>query len=516
LAEYTKGLGPSFIPLNTKDAASGVAFFQLQKKLQTGSTVSFVEDKDDKDLKRAIDTITLAAVHGTRVDVSSPQDATIRARIQGASPNFVVVEGSQGSGVGTGSPDGGPTLENVSPKPIPPSSFGDCGRLPPRHTGATVYVLDTGLMGIPGAAEKLQQPGTWPIAACLCPQLSNCQNQPLVGDLGNGVPALTMGGFTTGTEAFQYTRKYRDASWLKYHGLAVAELIHYHAPDAQIIVVPVLNQYGVGDLQALLAGLHAVQADAASSQKDPSDKQELSKVLINMSLSIEPPTRCIFDIWEHGSRSTKDQTTTIDPSACDSSSVLADVKAKQNHSRLIRPLSDFVQAMTDNGFTLVAAAGNDSTTSGTRPQFGADFPAVLCGVVSVAATTNTTDARNWQTGSDSQTGRKIPLLNTSDGPYYSPDGSKTSPDPCLNGDASQKQPTGKSGDARVAYALGSKVCSIDMDAPNGGMGLWSGTSFAAALTSGNLARTILEQGGSTKNTSPYDQVTNFSEEQPCG
>ena len=505
LREYTKGECPaygdtqgvcsSFIPFSSNGVRYGVAFFQLEK--------NGVEDADDGDLKRATDLLTQAAVKGDGVAVRGHSDVSI----QGASPNLVVVEGSQGTGHGGGSPDGPPTqTTNAKAKTIPPpSDLGACERRPPRHTGATIYVLDT---GVPGMLKDSQQAGTWPIAACLCPSWSNCQNQPLVTDLANGAPALAMGGFIDGQERFLYTSKYGHASWLQYHGLAVSELIHYRVPDAQIVLVPVLNQYGIGTLQTLLTGLHNVQTDAATNHLDP------SSVLVNMSLSVEPPTRCIMDIWQHGwerGKSTNDGTA-IDPGMCASSpedDVGKVVKMRQNHSRLIRPLSDFVQSMTDDGFTLVAAVGNDSTTSGRQPQYGADFPAVLCGVISVAATTEPTGTSAWRTGDG------VTLLNTSNGPYFSPNGSTTSPDPCLNGDASQKQPTGKSGDARVAYALGRDVCSIDMETPNG-MGLWSGSSFAAALTSGNLARIMVEQGGGVPGASPYARVQEFREDQPCG
>jgi hypothetical protein len=139
---------------------------------------------------------------------------------------------------------------------------------------------------------------------------------------------------------------------------------------------------------------------------------------------------------------------------------------------------------------MVAAAGNDSNSS---THYAADFPAVLCGVVAVAATQSPAGA-NWKTGSGTT------LVNASNGPYYS---TNVGAPQCLNGDNTPRP-------ARPAYALGSNVCSIDWDAPQG-MGLWSGTSFAAALTSGNLA-SVVEQGG----TAPYDTAMAFSEDQPCG
>jgi len=503
LVEYTQGECPaygdtggvcsSFITLSSDRSGYGVAFFQLQS--------NGAEDANDSDLKRAIDTLNHAAGMGADVAVRNHSNF----RIQGASPNSVMLEGSQGTGHGGGSPDGPPTpATNVKVNPTPlPSNFEPCQRRSSSKTDGTVYVyvLDT---GVPGMSENYQQAGIWPVAGCLCPSWNNCETQPLVADLANDFPVLAMGGFITTNEAFDYTLKYQQESWIKYHGLAVSELIHYQAPKAQVVLVPILNQYGIGTLQTWLTGLHIVQADAAANAIKP------SHVLVNMSLTVEPPAQCIMDIWQHGwdpSKSTSDGKA-IDPGRCSSSdSDLANVlKAQPERGRLIRPLSDFVQAMTDGGFTLVAAAGNDSTPSGSQPHYGADFPAVLCGVVSVAATIKPTDASTWKTGDG------VTLLDTSNGPYYSPDGST----PCLNGDVSQTQPTGSPRTVRVAYALGSNVCSIDMEASDRGMGLWSGTSFAAALTSGNLAGAMLQQGANTSNTSPYDGLQDFSDKQPCG
>jgi hypothetical protein len=508
LVEYTEGECPeyedtggkcsSFITLSSKGSGYGVAFFQLQKDGK--------DDARDDDLYTAVDKLIQAAETGVGVTLESHP----LFRIQGASPNWVMLEKSQGTGHGGGSPGGPPTAASDLKAKTDSATIdysklnlGGCEpRIPPKISAPVyVYVLDTGLAGIPSDGQNFQQRGTWPIAACLCPAVSNCQSQPLVKDLGFGVAALAMGGFIKGKDAFLDTSMYpkKQASWMKYHGLAVGELIHHQASGAQLVLMPVLNEYGIGTLQTLLTGLHHVQTHAHDNGVDA------SRVLVNMSLSVEPPTQCLMHIWQNGWGESTSKGA-VDPSQCSSSS--AD---DLGHGRLIRPLSDFVQAMTDAGFTVVAAAGNDSANNGSQPQYGADFPAVLCGVVSVAATRDPIGATTDPTGAPAwKTGGGVTLYDKSNGPFFSPNGSATSPDSCLNGDAKTRV-------ARGAYALGSDVCSIDMEmeAPNG-MGRWSGTSFATALTSGNLASAMLLQGGSASNTSPYDQVQDFSEEQPCG
>jgi len=68
----------------------------------------------------------------------------------------------------------------------------------------------------------------------------------------------------------------------KEHGLFVAGLVHYVAPQAKIQLVKILNDEGLGDLYTLIAELNKLL------EADKGPDLDLDKVVINLSLGFDP------------------------------------------------------------------------------------------------------------------------------------------------------------------------------------------------------------------------------------
>lgn len=481
----------SWLPFTGGTIDSGVEFFQLQK--QGG------DDNADADLTAAINAVNLNLA-------GMPLNGNTSVEITGASPDWMMVDGAAsnpisavtaGSGYTGGSPDGPPTpdanaKENGGSPTSPP---GQCS--PTRRAGRvgnpTVYVLDTGYP-VTQAGEMV------PIAACICQNVAPCPT--LLDDLASGLPVLE--DYEPLTALANYYTEWQSESWFTSHGLAVAELIHHLAPNAQVIMRTVLNDNGVGDLYTLLQVLQSVWNDPLSTA---------AATVINMSLTVEPPLACLSSIWSGGYAQFANHYQ-IRRGECTFAPTVNRSGHRYDSEYLMAPLLDVIGTMVVQGYHIVAATGNDSQTSGEgEPPYGADLPAALCGVVAAAATTSAAGP-NWKTMAN------LSLAHFSNQPS----------DPflglginCLSLPAPFQTATGiTSPEYSPAYALGVNVCSIDYVANDnssgpGATGLWSGTSFATALVSGNLAAAI-SPSASGNIPNPYDVVSNLqdaSQYQPC-
>src|SRR5262249_21339295 len=76
------------------------------------------------------------------------------------------------------------------------------------------------------------------------------------------------------------------------HGLFIASLLHTITPAANIRLVRILNDYGVGSLDELLVALQTLTASRAQLHIDPT-----SRVILNLSLMAGPPFECEYDWW---------------------------------------------------------------------------------------------------------------------------------------------------------------------------------------------------------------------------
>ncbi len=279
------------------------------------------------------------------------------------------------------------------------------------------------------------------------------------------------------------------------HGLFVSGIIHNLAPSATIHLVRVLDDYGVGDLVTLTNALSTIE----NSPEDPHN------VIVNLSLSIEPPSDCLIPVWQNGvalyMRSSSDPT--LNMSQCRTATLAGATGGELYQKRLILPLGLVIQNMISEGFTVVAAAGNDS--KGTNTHYGADFPAAFCGVYAAAASSSTASG-DWQSSTAA-----MPLSDFSNDPYAVGSNGATQ---CLY------VPTGSTSASltQIGYesatpannlvAPGEGVCSLylhvgDTRDPNDAntpdpnhptimlsdewTATWSGSSFATAMVSGNLA-----------------------------
>jgi hypothetical protein len=248
------------------------------------------------------------------------------------------------------------------------------------------------------------------------------------------------------------------------HGLFIAALIHNLASDAKIQVIQVLNDNGVGDLASLAWGLNQVPDD--------------SNAIVNMSLETAVPPDLLLALWncgaytaEYGDTNGSPQTVP-DPVAagCTTSGDFSSNLAASYQQYL------FVPIMSLLGFTsttLVAAAGNDSTFSGgTENRVSAGMPAAFCDVTAVASVVSA-NSKTLSTFSNYN------AVNDGNGNY----------DDCLLLQA----PPSSLATVQLAnikgpgmqVAPGEGICSL---IGQNQYAVWQGTSFAAALYSGNVAR----------------------------
>lgn len=217
------------------------------------------------------------------------------------------------------------------------------------------------------------------------------------------------------------------------HGLFVAGIVHLVAREAEIHLVRVLNDRGVGDLRALLAGL---QLALELSKKGP--------VVVNCSLTLAIPP-----------------------------------KQETDHTRLRRdrqhgfvtPLEDLCQQLAEGigvkyPIVLVGAAGNDSRQfvppGGHRVP---GYPAALDSVVGVAALQHDgrppvySNQADWDLKAGNLRRSGLAVFGGDDGP-----------------------------DGTGVLGVFSAAAFPNQEPNTNGWAYWSGTSFAAPIISGIVAQ----------------------------
>ena len=198
------------------------------------------------------------------------------------------------------------------------------------------------------------------------------------------------------------------------HGLYISGLIHEAAPKAQIRLVRVLNDYGIGDLQSILIGVQTVAGNPDTLAKllniDPQ-----RHIVVNMSLGFGPPTDCLIGVYNHWQTLQQAEDAVVQktgkasqanincPTDKTTSSATPTAEANQPYreplDRLILgkdtsgaaagltlPLSLAISNLRNVNKQIgavVAAAGNESTRDA---RLDADLPAAICGVLPVGAT----------------------------------------------------------------------------------------------------------------------------------
>ena len=467
--------------------------------------------------------------------------------------------------VGNGDAGGRPG----GPAKIPPSGFtpGDASDptlVSARSNGGAdtaVVVLDTGYKL--GASH--QAPGACPGAAVgqCAPAVQSVTLNPTVaaalgglsgtalGDLGTVLQESDMAvqtdtpydvtnngghGLPITGVPYEFTDANNDPALVVDHGLYISGLIHEAAPRAQIRLVRVLNDYGIGDLQSILIGVQTVAGNPDTLAKllniDPQ-----RHTLVNMSIGFGPPTDCLIGVYNHWQtlqqaedavvqKTGKAKPATINcPS--DKTTNIATPTAEANQpyreplERLILgqdtsgaaagltlPLSlaiSNLRTVNQRIAAVVAAAGNESTRDA---RLDADLPAAICGVIPVGAT----DVKSMLSLSSTPDPSGLGLAPFSNRPLLDtlPD---NFPRLCLavSGGGEVGAPitvTLKQMDLPSMIAVGVNTCGVyaspvppttvggSATASPSHMAFWDGTSFATGMAvSGYVARQGIPDGG---------------------
>ena len=259
-------------------------------------------------------------------------------------------------------------------------------------------------------------------------------------------PALTLGVSHPLMPALSATNPAALAD-VREHGLFVAGLIHAVAPQSQIQLVRVLNEYGCGDLFALNEALFQFVAGIER------DRKALGGAVINLSLGVHKPGP-------------------------------EDIEAQETSPILVEdPLESLRAAISlahSRGVVIVAASGNDSylEDSPLAPQVPAAYPFVV-GVSASNINRQRACFSNW-------------------GDVAAPGGDGGPDDAGLL--SCLPQTADCVGNCKQA------VMSLALSSPTDYL-YWSGTSFSAPLVSG-LAALVLDAGGHGSAWLAPEQVFN--------
>jgi hypothetical protein len=483
-----------------------------------------------------------------------------KVAVAGASPDWLLSSTAVGNDNGGGHPGG--------PAKIPPASFSPGDASDPTlasarsdgGAGTAVVVLDTGYKL--GAAH--QAPGACPgvaVGQCAPAAQSVTLNSTVAAALG-GLGGTSLGDLGTVLQEsdmavqtdkpydvtnnggkglpitgvpYEFTDANNNPAPVVDHGLYISGLIHEAAPKAQIRLVRVLNDYGIGDLQSILIGVQTVAGNPETLAKllniDPQ-----WHIVVNMSLGFGPPTDCLIGVYSHWQTLQQAEDAVVQktgkasqanincPTDKTASSATPPAEANQSYreplERLILgqdtsgaaagltlPLSLAISNLSSVNKQIgavVAAAGNESTRDA---RLDADLPAAICGVLPVGAT----DVKSMLSLSSTPDPSGLGLAQFSNRPLLDtlPD---NFPRLCLavSGGGEVGAPitvTLKQMDLPSMIAVGVNTCGVyaspvppttaggSATASPSHMAFWDGTSFATGIASGYVARQGIPDGG---------------------
>lgn len=237
------------------------------------------------------------------------------------------------------------------------------------------------------------------------------------------------------------------------HGIFIAGLIHDSAPDARIYLLEVLNKFGVGTMTSLLAGLSAIPADT----KRPT--------VINCSLMMAARSSTLlqkFPNWKMLRDAEPEQGRRYGDK---------ERRLQQNWyvAALMQPLEKLIRQRfevlnSSQGVRIVAAAGNDWEAGEARPP--ARYPAAFPNVIGVSALDNDGNTAIYSNYADNPLSEGIATF-----------GGATSPSDATQADA-------------INGIAGIYLGKFPDGTPSSGAARWAGTSFAAGVVSGLLAKLV--------------------------
>ncbi|HEY3082428.1 MAG TPA: S8/S53 family peptidase, partial [Chloroflexota bacterium] len=238
------------------------------------------------------------------------------------------------------------------------------------------------------------------------------------------------------------------------HGLFAAGTIRDLAPAAEIHLLRVLNDYGVGDLLAITHVMSRLPELFLTDQK--------RRLVVNLSLVADlPPSDRLLPFWLPNTA--KDPATLVGRFA-DVCSILGAI-----HGCLSRTV-DWLAQRSDQ-VLIVAAAGNDALGRPLRPE--PRLPARYDDVLGVASV-----RRNGQASSFSNRGDAVVMGNG-----VAVLGGNAVPDPVSPSTRSPVVDTSTSPADAVTGIFSAERLPIDGQANETGWVYWAGTSFAAPIAS---------------------------------
>jgi subtilase family protein len=275
--------------------------------------------------------------------------------VQGASPNWLVSIASQAGG--TGGPGG---------KPFP---YYGSRKNAPYHFDIVTKLMNKKIYG-DGEGVDVAILDTAPCAQDLVAAYKEWPDHPLIATLlgPNGKLHLYPATYEellrlTCTSLNDHDYKMTD------HGLFIAGIIHSIVPKAEIHLIEVLNQFGVGDFTSFVQGLLKVRTEIFTNDR---------LGVINCSFMFESP--------RHDNHC-RHMDQTGNPDADFERAVREFSKSDQGTLRMLEFLFDQFFGL---GKQAIAAAGNDART-GDPERTPARYPAALRSVKGVGAFPNTLD-----------------------------------------------------------------------------------------------------------------------------
>jgi hypothetical protein len=250
------------------------------------------------------------------------------------------------------------------------------------------------------------------------------------------------------------------------HGLFVSGLIDSVAPWVSIRLLRVLNDQGVGTLQALLLALQDLLAENADG----------APLIVNLSLGALPPVEQLRAVLASNG---------VVPAGSDAAAQEIDMTAWKDVASPERDvffaLRDLVELLQRRNCLIVAAAGNDSGR-GYKWRWNPRAPACYDNVLAVAATGRSNRAASYSNIGD------VPVLGNGFATF--------------GGNAAGFQAVA---DDAVAGLYTARAFPPGADSPVGsgkeaGWALWAGTSFATPLMSGTVANYWASQWDPDKRT----------------
>jgi subtilisin family serine protease len=242
------------------------------------------------------------------------------------------------------------------------------------------------------------------------------------------------------------------------HGLFSAGIIRDIAPQAEIHVVRVLDEAGVGDTYGLIKALRALPGRLLTD--DPNER-----LIVNLSLMVSvPDSKAMLGEWFAGS-------------ANDAATLAQwwrdiDVLLDSTH----RNLFETIEWLGEQGVLVVAAAGNDYGGNGYRAE--PRLPAAYDSVLGVAAVNRRTQPANFSNRGDRAVyGNGVAVFGGSRGPLAA-------------GRAAEEQD-------KIIGIFSAKNFPLNAGSNETGWAYWAGTSFATPVISAIAANLWATHSGTT-------------------